>query len=186
MKPDKALTSSGNDEWFTPQWVITRARAVMGDIQLDPASCSLANKMVKAEQYYSHKEGMDGLNLSWQCRTLWLNPPYSDTRSWVEMFLLNWMSNEIKDMGMVLTNANIGTTSINMLIRWCSAFGMFKERIRFAQQAGQLLKEGPAPSHGNMIFLFSRDEWPASFINEFREHAYIVSGESVYGRVPKS
>jgi hypothetical protein len=66
-----------DDEWYTrPEFVIA-ARIVLGGIDLDPASCKQAQKIVRAKEYYSLSErGEDGLELPWQGR-VFLNPPFS-------------------------------------------------------------------------------------------------------------
>jgi hypothetical protein len=35
-----------NDERYSPLWIVEGARKVMGAIDLDPASCSVANAIV--------------------------------------------------------------------------------------------------------------------------------------------
>src|SRR5207247_5573395 len=64
---------SGSDEWYTPSDIIECARRVLGEIDLDPASCPRANRTVKAAHYYSRQQ--NGLNLPWFGR-VWMNPPY--------------------------------------------------------------------------------------------------------------
>lgn len=75
-----------SNEWYTPVRYIEAARRVMGSIDLDPASCELANRTVKAERFYTEKQ--NGLILPWLGR-IWLNPPYSkiDNRSGIEAFI---------------------------------------------------------------------------------------------------
>jgi DNA N-6-adenine-methyltransferase (Dam) len=63
-----------SNEWYTPARYIEAAREVMGGIDLDPASCDMANETVKAERYYSEEE--NGLMLPWH-GNVWLNPPFS-------------------------------------------------------------------------------------------------------------
>ena len=72
MQPDDS------NEWYTPSRYVDAARSVMGRIDLDPASCALANQLVRATTYYSLAD--NGLSLPWQ-GNVWLNPPYSPDRS---------------------------------------------------------------------------------------------------------
>lgn len=61
-------------EWYTPPLFIEAAREVMGSIELDVASCSFANTIVRAERYFTKEQ--DALKQSWVAKTVWCNPPY--------------------------------------------------------------------------------------------------------------
>ncbi|MCY4129588.1 MAG: DNA N-6-adenine-methyltransferase, partial [Gammaproteobacteria bacterium] len=66
-----------NVEAYTPREIIEAARLSMGEIDLDPASCDLANTVVKAKLFYSENDS--GLDRSW-AGCVWLNPPFSGGR----------------------------------------------------------------------------------------------------------
>lgn len=72
--PEELKARIKSNEWYTPAKYIEAARRVMSSIDLDPASCALANETVKATHCYTKDD--DGLAQAWQGRA-WLNPPYS-------------------------------------------------------------------------------------------------------------
>lgn len=63
---------SKSQEHFTPIEIVEAARKVLGEIDLDPASCAKANKLIRAKKFYTRKD--DGLRQPWAGRVM-LNPP---------------------------------------------------------------------------------------------------------------
>lgn len=103
------VDSDVRNAWYTPAKYIEAARRVMGSIDLDPASCELANKTVKAERYFSKED--NGLAQEWLANNVWLNPPYgvthnkSNTRIFVERLVSEYEGGNIKQ-SVVLTLSN--------------------------------------------------------------------------------
>lgn len=74
MPAEIQLGAYDGDEWYTPAEIIEAARKLMGEIDLDPATCITAQKVVLAVDWYTKDD--DGLSQSWHGR-IWCNPPYS-------------------------------------------------------------------------------------------------------------
>jgi ParB family chromosome partitioning protein len=70
----KGTLGTGENEWWTPPEYIERARAVLGEIDLDPATCAEAQEIVRATRTFTKAD--DGLRHEWRGR-VFLNPTYA-------------------------------------------------------------------------------------------------------------
>jgi DNA N-6-adenine-methyltransferase (Dam) len=140
FKRDKRLPhvaqNGGNHEWYTPETYIKAATAVMGEIDIDPASTEVANGVVKAKQIYTSAD--DGLTKNWSGK-VWLNPPYSSE-------LISQFCNKLRDHfakgdvteAIVLVNNATETSWFNKLISCASAIMFPNSRIRFWSPDGRV------------------------------------------------
>jgi ParB family chromosome partitioning protein len=140
--------NTGNNEWYTPAKYIELARAVMGDIDLDPASNPIAQKTVRAAQFFTETD--DGLAQNWAGR-VFCNPPYSKglITPFVDKLLSEIASGNVRE-AILLTHNHSDT-------RWFQAVLGQARRVCFT--AGRLNFYGPnseiaAPVQGQAFHYF--------------------------------
>lgn len=158
-KPHVANNSEDN-EWYTPVEYLESARAVLGTINLDPASNDFANERVQAEMYYTEDD--NGLNQEWY-GNIWLNPPYSSdsVKPFVEKLV-----NSSFDEAIVLVNNATETEWFNILISKASAIVFPKGRIQFDKRDG---KHGSPLQGQAFIYYGEREEM---FLKEFLKYGW--------------
>lgn len=170
-----AQHSIASSEWYTPAPHVDAARETMGGIDLDPASCALAQTIVCATEYYDR----DGLTRPWSQR-LWLNPP-NPPRPWWDHLMSNrgtccFMAYSLEQLAqsarwsvpmtsfpVCILNDRVRylTTPGSLLHAWCKrtdngrnvspAATAEYRRIRKALDAGQALMPGPSPTHASAV-----------------------------------
>jgi len=115
-------------EWYTPTGIIEAARAALGSIDTDPASCKAAQAVVRAGTYYTEQD--DGLLHEWR-GNVWLNPPYG--RGLVDKFVDKYcreIAAEHCTQAIVLVNASTETAWFHRLLGVSSALCILKGRLR--------------------------------------------------------
>ena len=150
--------NSGNNEWYTPSEYIESARAVMGSIDLDPATSDIANETVRANEIYTSET--NGLSHSWN-GNVWLNPPYS---SELIVQFADKLIHELENINqaIVLVNNATETEWFSKLIAHTSCVCFPRSRVKFYMPDGKI----GAPLQGQAILYFGTRI--AEFIKEFR------------------
>lgn len=142
-----------NFEWYTPSTIINATRQVLTTIDLDPASCALANLNVKATKFFTAED--DGLTQDW-FGNVWLNPPYS--RNLIEKFadkvISQYLCGNINS-AIVLTGACTETKWFVKLAHAADVTCFLTGRVKFLQPDGTPCKDNFR--NGSCLFYFGTD-----------------------------
>ena len=154
--------NSGNNEWYTPKEFIEAATAVMGCIDLDPASSEIANKTVGAKHIYTIED--NGLVKPW-FGNVWLNPPYaSDLIGKFAEKLVDELKN-IKQAIVLVNNATETEWFYTMVVQ-ATAICFPRSRVKFYTPTGAI----GAPLQGQAILYFGENV--LRFVNVFDEKGW--------------
>lgn len=155
-------------EHYTPAHVVELARKVLGEFDLDPASCAAANETVRARCYWALP--VDGLECHWSGR-VFLNPPGGTTPDkWRKIFQTK--SNACAWWRKLCNEWQCGRTTEAIFIgftlellrsaqgNWLHPFDFTicvpSERLRFG---------GDSPTHANVIVYLG--DKPERFVEVF-------------------
>lgn len=136
--------ASGQQEWYTPAEIIEAARATMGGIDLDPASCPAANKIVKAAHILTQDD--DGLQRQWWGR-VWLNHPYGrqENQQWPAKLLAEYQAGRVQQ-ACCITRADVSAHWFyDTLLIFPTCFP--RGRVNYIEQdaAGALVQQRGVP-----------------------------------------
>jgi hypothetical protein len=163
------IHSSASNDWYTPAVYVEAARAVLGGIDLDPASCPAANETVRATTFYTRED--DGLIQPWQGR-VWLNPPYGKTGSestagiWATKLLTEYEAGRV-EAAILLVNAVTGNEWFTPLKRFLMCF--HDGRIKFIDAEGQ---QQESPTNSNVFIYLGSN--PQAFRDTFGRFGPVV------------
>jgi len=95
------------DEWYTPYDIMDKVKAVLGNIDVDPASNEVAQSYIEASTFYTVENS--GLVQPWKGQ-VWCNPPYSISllRKFTTKFKEEAYNGNMKE-GIILTNSGTDT-----------------------------------------------------------------------------
>ncbi len=145
--------SSKTNEWHTPIWLLNMCKEVLGDIELDPASCVNANLRIGAKRFIT--EAQDGLKSDWGTpETVFLNPPGNKlgNKSMSGLFWAKLVSERSNFGHAIYIGFNLEQlqTTQNYTDQPIALFPFCipKKRVAFDRANGT---KGNAPSHSNII-----------------------------------
>lgn len=161
LKKPHVSNNSGENEWYTPEYIIEAARKTMGNIELDPASSKIANQTVKAKKYFDIDS--NGLEQKWH-GNIWLNPPYSQPLISQYSEKINTEINNFNQACILTNNATETEWYQNILIN-ASVVCFFKSRIKFIDINGN---PSGAPLQGQSIIYIGKNS--KEFYNEFKKY----------------
>lgn len=165
------------NEWYTPVEVIELAKRVLGEIDLDPASCEEANETVGASRFFDEDE--DGLDREWDADRVWCNPPYlapagENAADWLKRWVSK-MDGEIcagrAKEGIMLLNAETHSGYAQVGFRAAQAVCLWEGRMSFR---GPNDPEGKGVSpKGQMLLYFGTR--PERFSEVFSPYGAVFS-----------
>lgn len=152
------------DEWWTPRRYIDSARRVLGEIDLDPASCIEANRVVRAKKIYT--EATNGLLQPWHGR-VFMNPPYSQNKAFAEKLLSERQSGNVKQAILLVGAHAIETGWFAPM--WDNILCFTGHRIKFNTPSGPQ----KAGNISGSVFVYLGDK-QRRFADEFQNHGFVV------------
>ena len=140
-------TEGASVEWYTPPEWIDLARAVMGGIDLDPASNPIAQAWIKADRFYAKDD--DGLAQPWAGR-VWCNPPYGKfSRPFMERGLQFYKTGDVPQC-IFLVNRTGAAWYVDLADQF-DALCQVRKRISFLNPEGKV--EGSPRYHNDILYL---------------------------------
>ena len=118
---------------------------------------------------------IDGLKQVWDCRTLFLNPPYSRTLlpAFAKKFHEEWMSLRIKEHAIVLINNATETAAFDLFSQCAILRAEPRKRIQFVSTQGRSVQGNPR----GQVFFYCGVSRCDRFTQVFSEAGCRIMGE---------
>lgn len=133
------------DDFYTDPRLIEAARRTMGGIDMDPASCPEANKVVRAPIIYTFDT--NGLEQHWKGR-VWCNPPFGKWELWGPKIIAEWRRGDVEQMCVLMSSRAITVKKNAPLIAASDAWFIAEGRFPFWGI------KAASPDEGHPIFYF--------------------------------
>ncbi|MGL5923705.1 DNA N-6-adenine-methyltransferase [Chroococcidiopsis sp.] len=144
---DPFFASKRSDEWYTPyDPYLIKVKNCLEGIELDPASCYEANRILGADRYYTQE--MDGLSQAWDARSVFCNPPFSLAKPFLQKMIQSYRDEAFQE-GIFLCNAATSERWFQDAYNYPMCFT--NHRMRFVDQYGNI---GKANTKGQVFIYF--------------------------------
>jgi DNA N-6-adenine-methyltransferase Dam len=185
------INSSASLEWYTPARYLEAVREILGAIDLDPASCEAANRIVQARCYFTAAD--NGYMREWR-GNIFLNPPYgwcypdgrrkekggiSSQGHWAKRLIEQYQAGNVT-AAVLLINANTGEQWFQAL--WDFPICFVNRRIQFIPGEGTDPRKQPTKSNALVYF----GPHPERFTEVFRQFGPVVTPEVLRGQVKRN
>jgi DNA N-6-adenine-methyltransferase (Dam)/T5orf172 domain len=145
---DLATSVVMEGDFYTHHDIIAAARETMGEIDLDPASCNEANRVVRAAEFYGFQE--NGLIRQWWGR-VWLNPPFGKWgEGWAQKAAHEWASGTIDQMCLLASTRAITAQGFLPIKQHADAIWIGHGRFPFWGP------KAASPDEGHVVFYFGQ------------------------------
>jgi hypothetical protein len=144
----RGTEGTGEFERYTPVRYVEAVREVLGEIDLDPASCEAAQRTVKAECFYTERD--NGLVEPWLGR-VFLNPPYHKKLlpDFVDKLVAEIAADHVTE-AILLVNNCADTEWFDTALRASGSVCFAHGRIKFLQPKGDPVE----PTQGQAFLYF--------------------------------
>lgn len=161
--------NSGNNEWYTPLHILERVTNTLGVIDLDVASCPVAQQNVKALNYYTEQD--DALTKEWY-GNVWMNPPYSSAliKQFCSKLNKEYTNGNINSF-ICLTNNATETTWFKELYVCSKVFCFTSKRVKFLDSDGNPKNQ---PLQGQVLCANGDEATLSRFVQHFSDTGLIL------------
>jgi len=142
---------TGENEWNTPPEYVAHVREVLGEIDLDPATNEIAQRIIKARKFFTAAD--DGLRHEWHGH-VFLNPPYVHPKivQFAEKMVEERSAGRVT-AGIMLTHNYTDTRWFHAAVKAADAVCFTLGRIKFLDKDGNEC----APTQGQAFFYLGSD-----------------------------
>lgn len=162
MNTDLEWRKSTSQEWYTNENVIKSVRNVLGEIELDPASCEFANQIVKAKTFYTASD--DGLTKEWNGK-IFINPPFKRVKEFK-----NKLKESDYDEAILLTAGYYDRKWFQEILNEADACCLIRGRLKHYNENVKISQS--ASNFGHAIFYYGPDV--NKFALEFKSYGTVV------------